>query len=144
MTGNEILGPFLAMVLLTVIVWLVMYWRRLNYIFRHRIDAQQLTIPEKGAALLPEQVNWPAYNLKNLFELPVLFYALCLYLYVSQSVDPVFVCSGWAFVGLRAAHSLVHCTVNIVKLRFAAYLLSSLVLWFMAVRASWQFIDGMI
>ena len=101
-------------------------------------------IPEKGAALFPEQVNWPAYNLKNLFELPVLFYALCLYLYVSQSVDPVFVWSGWAYVGLRAAHSLVHCTVNIVKLRFAAYLLSSLVLWFMVVRASWQFIDGMI
>ncbi|MGI9201009.1 MAG: MAPEG family protein [Woeseiaceae bacterium] len=144
MTGNEIFGPFLAMVLLTAIVWMVMYWRRLNYIFRHRIDAQQLTIPEKGAALIPEPVNWPAYNLKNLFELPVLFYALCLYLYVSQSVDPVFVWSGWAYVGLRAVHSLIHCTVNIVKLRFAAYLLSSVVLWVMAGRASWQFIDGMI
>lgn len=144
MTGIEIFGPFLAMMLLTAIVWLVMYWRRLNYIFRHRIDSQQLTIPEKGAALIPEQVNWPAYNLKNLFELPILFYALCLYLYAAKGVDPVFVWGGWAYVVLRVAHSLVHCTVNIVKLRFAAYMLSSIVLWFMLIRAGWQFIDGVI
>ena len=39
--------------------------------------------------------------------------------------------AAWLFVGLRAAHSVVHCTVNIVKVRFVFYLLSSLVLWFM-------------
>lgn len=138
MTGNQIFGPFLAMMLLTAIVWVVLYTRRLNYIFSQRIDSQQLTIPEKGAALIPEEVNWPSYNFRNLFELPVLFYALCLYLFVTGSVDEIFVGSAWAYVGLRTLHSLIHCTANIVKLRFIAYMLSSIVLWFMFIRAGWQ------
>ncbi|MGI9221859.1 MAG: MAPEG family protein [Woeseiaceae bacterium] len=139
MTGNQIFGPFLAMMLLTGIVWVVLYTRRLNYIFSQRIDSQQLTIPEKGAALIPEEVNWPSYNFRNLFELPVLFYALCLYLFVTGSVDAIFVGSAWAYVGLRTLHSLIHCTLNIVKLRFIAYMLSSIVLWFMFIRACWHY-----
>ena len=139
MTGNEIFGPFLAMMLLTAIVWVVLYYRRLSFIFANRIRSQDLTTPEKGAAIIPEEINWPSYNFRNLFELPVLFYALCLYLYAVGSVDSVFVASAWAYVALRAAHSLVHSTFNIVKLRFMVYMLSSLVLWFMLIRASLQY-----
>ena len=117
---------------------MVLYYRRLSYIFANRIRSQDLTTPEKGAAIIPEQTNWPSYNFRNLFELPVLFYALCLYLYVSGGVDAVYVGSAWAYVVLRASHSLVHSTWNIVKLRFLVYMLSSLVLWFMLIRATWQ------
>lgn len=142
MIDNQILGPFLAMMLLTAIVWLVLYSRRLTYIFSHRIDARELTIPEKGAALIPEEINWPSYNFRNLFELPVIFYALCLYLYSTAAVDGIYVWSAWAYVALRALHSLIHCTVNIVKHRFIAYMLSSIVLWFMLLRAAWQYIGA--
>lgn len=142
MTNNEIFGPFLAMMLLTAIVWVVMYWRRLGYILSHRIDSQKLTIPEKGAALIPEEVNWPSYNFRNLFELPVLFYALCLYVYVMGYVDSVYVSSAWLYFALRAIHSLIHCTRNIVKARFAVYMLSSIVLWFMFIRAAWQYFSA--
>lgn len=139
MLDNQIIGPFLAMMLLTATVWVVLYVRRLNYVFANRIAAQRLTTPEKGAALIPEEVNWPSYNFRNLFELPVLFYALCLYLYASQTADKVFVMAAWAYVALRALHSLIHSTSNIVKRRFAVYMLSSLVLWFMLLRACWQY-----
>jgi hypothetical protein len=142
MTNNEIFGPFLAMMLLTAIVWVVMYWRRLGYILSHRIDSQKLTIPEKGAALIPEEVNWPSYNFRNLFELPVLFYALCLFVYVMGYVDSVYVSSAWLYVAFRAIHSLIHCTRNIVKARFAVYMLSSIVLWFMVIRAAWQYFSA--
>ena len=37
-------------------------------------------------------------------------------------------------IALRVAHSLIHCTVNIVTLRFAAFALSSIVLWVMLAR----------
>ena len=142
MTGNEIFGPFLAMMLLTAIVWAVMYVRRIGFIIENRIDSQELTIPEKGAAIIPEEINWSAYNFRNLFELPVLFYALCLYLYVSGSVDSIYVWSAWAYVALRALHSLEHCTRNIVKRRFAVYMLSSIVLWSLFIRAGWQYVAG--
>lgn len=36
--------------------------------------------------ILPASVNHASNNLKNLFELPVVFYALCAVLLVSQSL----------------------------------------------------------
>jgi hypothetical protein len=123
------------MMLLTAVVWVYMYVRRLTYIKTNRIPPQELATPEMAAAVLPEPVARPANNLRNLFELPVVFYALCLYLYVTGSVDGVYVVSAWAFFALRAAHSAVHCTANIVVLRFAAYFAAALVLWFMLARA---------
>ena len=136
MRGSAIFGPFFGMLLLTLVVWVVMYIRRLTFIVGHRINAQDLTTPEKGAKVIPENIHWPAYNFRNLFELPVVFYALCLYLYATDNVDDGFLVGAWTFVGFRIVHSAVHCTVNIVKLRFAAYMAGALVLWFMVLRAA--------
>lgn len=132
--SQAILAPFLAMMLLTALVWVYMYSRRLGYIKANRIQPQDLATPEMAAKLLPEAVTLPANNVRNLLELPVVFYALCLYLYVTGSVDGVHVVSAWMFVALRAAHSAVHCTVNIVVLRFASYFAAALVLWIMLAR----------
>ena len=142
MDGREIFAPFFGMVLLTFVVWLFMYVRRLRFIVTNRIDTRRLTTPEKGASLIPEEVSWPAYNLRNLFEMPVLFYALCLYLFVTNSVDHSYVISAWLFFGLRVLHSLIHSTVNIVNLRFSIYMLSAFVLWFMLIRAALQLFSG--
>ena len=131
---GAILAPFLAMMLLTALVWVYMYARRLTYIKSHRIPPQELTTPEKAATLLPESVALPAHNLRNLLELPVVFYALCLYLYVTGWADSVHVVSAWLFVVLRTVHSVIHCTVNVVMLRFLSYFAAALVLWFMLAR----------
>jgi hypothetical protein len=131
---QAILAPFLGMMLLTAVVWIYMYARRLTYIKENKIAPQDLATPEMAAAVLPETVTRSANNLRNLLELPVVFYALCLYLYVTESVDGMHVVSAWAFVALRAAHSAVHCTANIVILRFASYFAAALVLWFMLAR----------
>ena len=42
--------------------------------------------------------------------------------------DMVSLALAWAFVGLRAVRSAVHCTFNHVTLRFVAYVLATLVL----------------
>jgi hypothetical protein len=85
--------------------------------------------------LLPDAVNYPANNFKNLFELPVLFYGLCLFLHVTGSVDKGYVIAAWLFLAFRVLHSIVHCTSNIVMLRFYLYLAAALALWFMLGRA---------
>ena len=127
----NILNPLVAMMVLTFVVWVFMYVRRLGYMVRHGVDPQEVNTPQKMALRLPESAQAPSNNLKNLFELPVLFYLICLTLLHLGWVSPTDVTAAWLFVGLRAAHSLVHCTVNLVKVRFVFYLLSSLVLWFM-------------
>ena len=74
MQGNEILQPLIAMILVTLVVWTALYVRRIRFLKAHRIHAQKVSTPEKVAAIIPEHVQNPANNFKNLFELPVLFY----------------------------------------------------------------------
>ena len=128
----------LGMMLLTLLVWVDMYRRRVGYMLRHRIAAQKASTPEKGSTLLPDHVNNPANNFKNLFELPVIFYALCVYLVATGQVTDTDVLLGYAYLLLRIAHSVVHCTSNIVMLRFQVYVASSLVLWAMLLRTAWR------
>jgi hypothetical protein len=138
MQGQEIFAPFFGMLLLTLAVWIYLYVRRISYCKTNNIHAQRLSTPEKAIALIPDDVNYPANNFKNLFELPVVFYALCLYLYVTGNVDSVFVTGAWAFFGLRVLHSAIQCTINNVMLRFLVYMAGALVLWFMVLRAALQ------
>ena len=82
---GAILLPFFGLMLLTAVVWVYMYYRRLSFIIGNRIRPQDLTTPERASEILPESVRIPANNLRNLLELPVLFYALCLYLFLMQA-----------------------------------------------------------
>ena len=45
--------------------------------------------------------------------------------------DSNYVVGAWIFVGFRVIHSLVHCSVNNIKLRFSAYCISTIALWWM-------------
>lgn len=135
MDGSEIFRPFAAMLVLTFAVWLYMYVLRIGYMTSKRMDAQKMTTPERAMVLLPETINYAAYNLRNLAELPVVFYALCLMLYVTSEVDSIYVIAAWTFFVFRALHSIAHCTFNRVILRFGLYMLSALALWFMLGRA---------
>ena len=134
MNQQAIFLPFLVLMLLTLVVWLYMYSQRIPFIVRQRLRPEQLT-PLELARLSPPAVANPSDNLKNLFEIPVLFYALCLYLYLIRRVDLADLCAAWLFVVLRILHSLVHCTINIVLWRFWLYALSTLAIWFMLIRA---------
>jgi hypothetical protein len=134
----QILWPFLSMMLLTMIVWAYMYFTRLGHIARARIDPQELTTAYRAAKHFPEHIGYPADNLRNLFEMPVLFYGLCIYLYVTATVDGLYIALAWGFVALRAAHSAIHCTINRVHWRFIAYMLSAIALWVMLLRALLQ------
>ena len=133
---TAIFGPFFAMMLLTLVVWVYMYIRRIAFITANQINSQDLAVPGKLAELSPPEVSNPSDNLKNLFEMPVLFYALALYLFVTNHVDAIYLDAAWIFVLLRAAHSVIHCTINIVILRFYIYAASTLALWFMLLRAA--------
>lgn len=134
----EILGPALAMMLLTIVVWVWMYARRIPFINSLDLEPNQIT-PAELARRSPPSVSNPSDNLKNLFEVPVLFYAITVYLYVTGNVDPTYVYAAWSCFALRAIHSAVHCTVNIVMLRFVVYALSSVCVFFMILRAAFDF-----
>ena len=134
MGQNAIFGPFFATMGLTLGVWITLYARRIPFI--RSLGNVDLSVPGEFARLAPASVSNPSDNFKNLFELPVLFYALSLYLFVTGQVDGAYVTAGWIFVGFRVLHSAVHCTFNLVLLRFYLYLISCLALGFMGIRAA--------
>ncbi len=142
MAQTELFGPFFATMLLTLLVWAYMYVRRISYLRKNAISPKDLAVPGALAQISPASVSNPSDNLKNLFEIPVLFYALALYLFVAAQVDAMYVSAAWVFVVFRALHSAVHCTFNLVMLRFYLYLMASLAVWFMLVRAALKYFGG--
>ena len=142
MAQAAIFGPFLAMMLLTLLVWVYMYVRRIRFLTKNEISPKDLEVPGALAELSPPDVSNPSDNLKNLFEIPVLFYALALYLFATSQVDATYVTAAWVFVLFRALHSAVHCTFNLAMLRFYLYFIAALAVWFMLARAALGYLGG--
>jgi hypothetical protein len=136
MDQTAIFGPFFATMLLTLVVWVYMYVRRIAFIQGNELSPADLAVPGALAQISPPAVSNPSDNLKNLFEIPVLFYAIALHLFATGQVDAAYVAAGWVFVVFRVLHSAVHCTFNLVMLRFYLYLISTLAVWFMVLRAA--------
>jgi hypothetical protein len=51
-------------------------------------------------------------NLANQYELPVLFYACCILLYMTEADNLIALVLAWIFVALRYAHAFVHVTTS--------------------------------
>lgn len=124
--ATAILWPAVAMAGLTFLVWARLYHLRLGEMARKRIPAQSLANAADAVRLLAD--TRASDNFRNLFELPVLFYAGVLLAAQVGATDAAQLALAWAFVGLRGLHSLVHCTFNHVMTRFVAHALATLVL----------------
>jgi hypothetical protein len=74
-------------------------------------------------------------NLRNQFELPVLFYAVSLVLYVSTADNWGTVALAWIFVLSRYVHSYVHLTSNRLRYRRPIFIIG-----FFAVMAMWAWL----
>jgi hypothetical protein len=141
---EDIFAPFFAMLFLVVIVSFYMFARRipflLDYVEKHKCDMRELGNPASRHYLVvvsPASVRNPSDNLKNLFEVPTIFYALVMYLFVTNQVDDLYLQTAWAFVFFRYVHSAIHCTFNMIEIRSHVYALSSFVLFSMIFRASY-------
>ncbi len=130
---KPMLLPLLAQVFLTFLVWFYLFARRIPEIMRKDIDVRDLRDRQAAHGLMPDSAA-ASNNLKNLFELPVLFYVASLLSMLLQVQDPMLVWLSWGFVGLRYAHSLVHCSYNDVNHRFAVYAASCILLLLLWIR----------
>jgi hypothetical protein len=119
LAAHVILLPIAAMVALSAVVGGALLAQRTAEMRRRRIHPQSVATSSQMAARL-ERTNI-ADNFRNLFETPVLFYALCLALAITQSVTPGMFAATWIYVALRVLHSAIHCSTNRVMHRFAAF-----------------------
>lgn len=127
MNGKELFFPVLAMVALTMVVWVRLYAVRIPEMRRLRIHPQAVaTSAQKSARLVDTRA---ADNFSNLFEVPVLFYLALIVAYLTQQATPLVLGLAWGFVAGRVLHSLIQCSYNKVMHRFTVYVLSTCVVW---------------
>lgn len=138
--ADPILLPMLAMVALSLLVWLALFFERLTQMQSLRIHPQQVADSKSMNARIPRMQA--SDNFRNLFELPVLFYALCLTHALLDSAGPLDLGLAWGFVVLRAIHSVIHLSYNRVMHRFSAYIASALLLWAAWGRLGWQLLGA--
>lgn len=121
MTANavQLVGAALALVVLTGCVGILLLFRRVREARAKRIHPQAMSTSTKMAVRL-EDVQ-AADNFRNLFEVPVLFYALVAVALAIQQTPSWLVVGAWAFVALRVVHSAIHCTYNKVYHRLVAF-----------------------
>ncbi|MGB8326240.1 MAG: MAPEG family protein [Steroidobacteraceae bacterium] len=124
MNPGDIFWPACAQVALTLAVMVRMYVVRLTEMRVRHIDPQDIATSRAAAGRLENVV--PADNFRNLFEVPVLFFAICPILYATNSVTAPQIALAWAFVAGRCIHSFIHVTNNRVTHRFTAFVFSAL------------------
>jgi hypothetical protein len=124
-----ILLPPTALAFLTGIVWLKMGSDRLAELRARRIHPQQVATSKQMADTL--QNTQAADHFRNLFEAPVLFYALCAFLAITHLTTLFLLACAWGYVALRAFHAYIHLTHNKVVRRFQAFVASTIVLYVM-------------
>jgi len=135
-SGIEIFYPALALVLLTLIVWIRMYKDRVGWFKRNRINPQRAST--RAERDWPAEIQKSSDNFQNLLELPMLFYIATVVLYVTQTVDTIALVLAWLYVAHRYVHSFIHCTYNKVIHRFNVYAVSGLILFALWGKIGWD------
>lgn len=115
-----------ALALLTFIVGLVMLSVRTKVMKAERIHPQAVALSGQRSEKLKD--TRASDNFNHLFELPVLFYALCGLAIASGQIPSWLPVAAWLFVLLRVIHSIIQCTNNTVMHRFYVFALGYLLL----------------
>jgi hypothetical protein len=128
MTGYQIFWPLLAHVALVYGLYALLGMRRAKMIRAGKIAKSDYceNRDEPAESLVVKNC------LANQFELPVLFYACCILLYITEADNVVAGGLAWVFVALRYAHAAVHVTSNDLRYRspiFAAGYIVLAAMW---------------
>ena len=139
MHPSPLLAPIVALVAWTLVVMIWMMAAR-GVQFR-KLGITLATIPEGARGPDFEgrgdpKAQWKSHNYNHLMEQPTIFYAIVVALVLMGFDQPINVWLAWGYVGLRVVHSLVQVTINVVSIRFALWLLSSLCLLGLTVHAA--------
>ena len=108
---SEIFIPMYYLMLLTVIVLLLSITVRLKEIYVNKTvvgEAYRHPPFDEGTRLLKNLQR----NLTNLFEFPILFYVVCISVFVAGKVDDYFITLAYWYFYFRVAHSIYHIFFN--------------------------------
>lgn len=134
MTATSFLSPVLALIIWTLLIWVLMYARRIPAMQAAKIDPEEAKSPDgKWKEEMPLSVQASAHNYNHLLEQPTIFYALMFYITLTAQISAPIFYAAWAYVALRVVHSLIQVSAGKVMFRFAVFSLSTISLITMVV-----------
>jgi hypothetical protein len=138
MVDYSLLAPGAVLALWTLVMCLWMAITRFQAMAKVGMDVKTVQPGGRGQdleAVLPPDVNWKSHNYTHLLEQPTLFYAIIIFLSLAGGVNQYTLYLAWGYVVLRVIHSLYQATINKVVVRFAIFLISTILLFTLALMA---------
>ncbi len=127
--------PVIVQVFLTLFVYLRLMQVKKRAAKEGRVDRVRIALRDDA---------WPDYviqvnnNIRNQFELPVLFYLLATVLWLLDAVHGVAIAAATVFVLSRIVHAGVHLSINALPPRRHLFTVGWVAVFVMAVLVLWE------
>jgi hypothetical protein len=125
MNSNLIFLPAIAQILLTMSVFIGLAVAKSKAAKTGEVNEDRRALYDDA---WPESVIKLNNNIRNQFELPVLFYVLCIILWALNSTNAIVHALAWLFVLSRIVHVAIHTGSNFVPLRRKVFMLGFFIL----------------
>ena len=135
MMRDWIFVPVIIQVFLTLFVYLRLMQVKKRAAAEGRVDRVRIALRDDA---------WPDYviqvnnNIRNQFELPVLFYVLATVLWLLDSVHGVAIAASTVFVLSRIVHAGIHLSINALPPRRHLFTVGWVAVFVMAVLVLWE------
>ena len=125
MQDNLIFAPVALQVALTLWLYIALAIAKSKATQRGEVNEERRALHDDA---WPDSVRKINNNIRNQFEVPVLFYVLIGALWSIGAVNIYVHMAAWVFVTSRVIHAVVHTGSNYVPLRRRVFMLGSFVL----------------
>ncbi len=133
--GNALIFiPVIVQVLLTLAVFVALAIAKGRALKTGNVDEERRALYEDA---WPESVLKINNNIRNQFQLPVLFYVLAIILWSLGAAGAFTRLVAWLFVASRIVHAYIHIGSNYVPYRRKAFMFGAVMVMVMAVQALW-------
>jgi hypothetical protein len=139
MNAELILWPVIIQIALTVFVYTLLGARKLNAFKARTVDLRKAALDNSA---WPDDVRKVSNNIQNQFQLPVIFYVLCLAFLVTDSVSLIVMILSWGFTVSRVAHSYVHVGSNHVPTRSRFFMMGCICLILLSILLTLHLLSG--
>jgi hypothetical protein len=135
MKAQLILWPVLAQILLVLLMYILLGYRKAKAVQTGGVNLKATALDNKA---WPDAVLKVSNNIDNQFEIPIVFFVLCLLFHSIGQVDVLVLALSWAYVISRYVHAYVHVGSNYVPLRLRIFSVGCLILLSMTLIAVWK------
>ncbi len=118
MNNNGILLPIVLQIVLATETYLALGWTRSRAMKARAVDTRAARLDDSA---WPDRIRAINNNVKNQFEVPVMFYVVAIILWQLGAAGPLAQTFAWLFVASRVVHTLIHTGRNNATWRFAAF-----------------------